>query len=43
MKLSDVEHVTHNAQHELAHALPNLDAFDILTTTSDTGSKPHAH
>jgi cation diffusion facilitator family transporter len=44
MKLSDVEHVTHNAQHELAHALPNLDAFDILTTTtSDTRSKPHVH
>ena len=44
MNLSDAEHVTHNAQHELAHALPNLDAFDILTTTvSGTTSKPHAH
>jgi cation diffusion facilitator family transporter len=44
MNLSEAEHVTEHARHELAHALPNLDAFDILTTTSSSSTaEPHAH
>jgi cation diffusion facilitator family transporter len=44
MALSDAEHIVHDAQHELAHELPNLDAFDIATTTkSDSASRPHTH
>jgi cation diffusion facilitator family transporter len=42
MNLSDAEHVVHEARHELAHALPNLDSFDIVTTTSsDSTAEPH--
>jgi divalent metal cation (Fe/Co/Zn/Cd) transporter len=44
MTLTEAENVTHEAQHEFAHELPNLDAFDIATTTkSDSASKPHTH
>jgi divalent metal cation (Fe/Co/Zn/Cd) transporter len=44
MNLHDAEHLTERARHELAHALPNLDSFDIVTTTSsDSTAEPHDH
>jgi cation diffusion facilitator family transporter len=44
MTLTEAEHIVHEAQHELGHALPNLDAFDIVTATdAHTESKPHSH
>ena len=45
MNLSEAEHVTEHARQELGRALPNLDAFDILTTTSSgptEGSHDHS-
>jgi predicted Zn-dependent protease len=44
MSLADAEQIAHAAQHELGHALPNLDAFDIVTTVGDgAASRPHTH
>jgi cation diffusion facilitator family transporter len=44
MTLTNAEQIVHEAQHEIAHALPNVDLFDIMTTTtSDPSSKPHSH
>jgi hypothetical protein len=44
MTISAAEAIVHEAQHELAHALPNLDDMSILPVTSarDSGT-PHAH
>jgi cation diffusion facilitator family transporter len=44
MTLTEAERIVHDAQHELAQELPNLDVFDISTTTrSDPLSTPHTH
>ena len=44
ISLADAEKVVHDAQHELAHSLPNLDSFDIVTATgAHSESKPHSH
>jgi cation diffusion facilitator family transporter len=44
VSLADAEHIVHEAQHELAHALPNLDAFDIVTATgAQAQTQPHSH
>lgn len=44
MSLADAERITHDAQHELAHALPNLDMFDIgATTSAEAPMPPHGH
>jgi cation diffusion facilitator family transporter len=44
LSLVAAEHIAHQAQHELGHALPNLDAFDIVTTSgAHPGAKPHSH
>ena len=41
--LSVVENIVHAAEHELAHALPNLDDLVMRTTCSDKASVPHTH
>ena len=42
--LADAEQIVHAAHHELAHALPNLDAFDIITATGQHSKvQPHSH
>jgi divalent metal cation (Fe/Co/Zn/Cd) transporter len=42
--LSDVEKIVHEAEHELGHALPNLDDMVIRTTTlSEAPRAPHRH
>ncbi|QWT25427.1 cation diffusion facilitator family transporter [Subtercola sp. PAMC28395] len=42
--LSDVEKIVHEAEHELGHALPNLDDMVIRATTlSGAPSAPHRH
>ena len=49
IQVADTSHaeaalVVHNAEHELGHALPNLDDMTIRTVTSDTApSAPHVH
>jgi cation diffusion facilitator family transporter len=44
MTLTEAEHVTHEAQHELSHALPNLDVFDVIASTKPgPSSTPHTH
>jgi cation diffusion facilitator family transporter len=44
VKLAAVELIVHEAHHELSHALPNLDVFDIVATaSSDGGFTPHSH
>jgi cation diffusion facilitator family transporter len=44
VKLTEAEGIAHEAQHRLGHALPNVDVFDILTTTEQGAeSKPHTH
>jgi cation diffusion facilitator family transporter len=44
MALTSAEQIGHDARHELAHVLPNLDVFDIATTTrSKPSSTPHIH
>ena len=42
VSVADAERIVHDAQHELAHALPNLDTFDIVTTTG-TRAQAAAH
>lgn len=42
--LSAVEAIVHEAEHELGHALPNLDDMVIRTvTTAATSAGPHTH
>lgn len=41
--LSEVEAILHEADHQLAHALPNLDDMVLRTATVDTVSAPHSH
>jgi len=41
--LSEVEAITHEADHQLAHALPNLDDMVLRTVTVDTDAAPHSH
>jgi len=41
--LAQAEAVAHEAEHELGHALPNLDEMLIRTVTTDTSSTPHTH
>ena len=44
VSVADAERIVHEAQHALAHALPNLDAFDIVTTTGTQAPvPPHSH
>jgi cation diffusion facilitator family transporter len=44
VSLAAAELIAHEAHHELGHALPNLDAFDIITATGGgIESKPHSH
>jgi cation diffusion facilitator family transporter len=42
-RISDADALTHVAQHELAHALPNLDAMVLRVTATTESSAPHAH
>lgn len=41
--ISDGDRITHAAQHELAHALPNLDDMALRVTASIDSSAPHVH
>jgi cation diffusion facilitator family transporter len=41
--LSAAEAIAHEAQHQLAHALPNLDDMVISTVTTSGASRPHSH
>lgn len=41
--LAEAEAVVHEAEHELGHALPNLDDMLIRAVTTDTSSAPHTH
>jgi cation diffusion facilitator family transporter len=44
LPLSAAERIIHEAEHQLGHALPNLDDMVIRTVTaSDVTSKPHTH
>jgi cation diffusion facilitator family transporter len=40
---SEGDRIAHSAQHELAHALPNLDEMVLRTTASVSASAPHSH
>ncbi|MBN9141454.1 MAG: cation transporter [Micrococcales bacterium] len=42
--LAEAEAIVHEAEHELGHALPNLDDMLIrTTTTAESSSAPHIH
>jgi len=41
--LSEVEAILHEADHQLAHALPNLDDMVLRTATVNTDAVPHSH
>lgn len=42
--LAQAETIVHEAEHQLGHALPNLDDMHIRTiTTTDSSSAPHTH
>ncbi len=42
--LAEAEAITHEAEHELGHALPNLDDMLIRTATAASpASAPHTH
>ena len=44
MTLTEAERVTHEAQHELSHAFPNLDVFDVIASAKPGPSPtPHSH
>ena len=42
-RVSDGDGITHAAQHELAHALPNLDDMVLRVTAAADPSIPHSH
>ena len=41
--LSEVETILHEADHQLGHALPNLDDMVLRTTTANTDAISHPH
>jgi cation diffusion facilitator family transporter len=41
--VSESEKVVHEAEHRIAHALPNLDEMTFRTVTTDKVSVPHSH
>jgi cation diffusion facilitator family transporter len=41
--LSEIEAMLHEAEHELGHALPNLDDMVLRTATTSTETAPHSH
>jgi cation diffusion facilitator family transporter len=41
--LTEADRITHEAQHRVAHALPNLDDLALSTTTTATVAAPHSH
>lgn len=41
--LAEAEAIVRKAEHDLGHALPNLDDMLIRTATTDTSSAPHTH
>ena len=41
--LTEADRITHEAQHRIGHALPNLDEMTLSTTTVTTVAAPHSH
>ena len=41
--VSESEKVVHEAEHRIAHALPNLDDMTFRAVTTDEVSAPHSH
>ena len=41
--LSEIESILHEAEHELGHALPNLDDMVLRTATTSAETAPHSH
>ncbi len=41
--VSGADAITHEAQHALAHALPNLDSMVVRATAAPSDSLPHTH
>jgi cation diffusion facilitator family transporter len=41
--LSAADEIVHEAQHQIAHALPNLDEMTLKATSAASASMPHSH
>jgi cation diffusion facilitator family transporter len=41
--VAEADSIAHEAEHQLSHALPNLDDMILRTTASEAGLTPHSH